>query len=97
MPDRPAIFGRTRRRADKRVERGTACQRGYDRRWRIAAAVHLSHEPLCRACLALGRTTAATIVDHIVPHRGDQQRFWAATNWQSLCVQCHGRKTAAGQ
>jgi 5-methylcytosine-specific restriction endonuclease McrA len=31
----------------------------------------------------------AVIVDHIVPHRGDQGLFWDTSNWQSLCKKCH--------
>lgn len=37
---------------------------------------------------------AATEVDHIIPHRGDQQLFWDTNNWQGLCKPCHSRKTA---
>jgi 5-methylcytosine-specific restriction protein A len=37
---------------------------------------------------------AATIVDHIVPHRGNQKLFWDSEhNWQSLCVTHHQEKT----
>ena len=32
----------------------------------------------------------SNVVDHIVPHRGDQELFWdVANNWQALCRQCH--------
>jgi len=34
-------------------------------------------------------TTAASVVDHIVAHRGDQELFWDQSNWQSLCKPCH--------
>ena len=34
-----------------------------------------------------------TVVDHIVPHRGDQKLFWDKSNWQPLCKACHDRKT----
>lgn len=33
--------------------------------------------------------TQATVVDHIVPHRGNAVLFWDETNWQSLCKGCH--------
>jgi len=33
--------------------------------------------------------TAATVVDHITPHRGNTQLFWDSSNWQSLCEECH--------
>jgi 5-methylcytosine-specific restriction endonuclease McrA len=35
-------------------------------------------------CNAMDAPTA-TIVDHIKPHRGDQNLFWDQTNWQALC------------
>ena len=38
---------------------------------------------------------AATIVDHIVPHKGDLALFYDQTNWQSLCKRHHDIKTAA--
>lgn len=28
------------------------------------------------------------LVDHIIPHRGDQKLFWDTTNWQSACERC---------
>ena len=40
-------------------------------------------------CELLGRITAATVVDHKIPHKGDPQLFWDETNWQSLCAPCH--------
>jgi hypothetical protein len=33
--------------------------------------------------------TAAVLVDHIDPHRGDMKKFWDSANWQSLCKPCH--------
>lgn len=35
------------------------------------------------------RLTVATVVDHIVPHKGDQTLFWNEANWQPLCKLCH--------
>lgn len=29
------------------------------------------------------------MVDHIIPHKGDQQLFWDEGNWQSLCKDHH--------
>ena len=38
--------------------------------------------------------TSATIVDHIIPIEGEADvLFWPASNHQSLCAACHGRKT----
>lgn len=74
-----------RRKRDEQA--GTAAERGYDWAWRKRRAAHLSGEPLCRMCLANGRVVAATVADHIVPHRGDRALFMGAL--QSLCVHCH--------
>ena len=54
----------------------------------------LNRNPLCVECLKEGRTEPATVVDHIIPHRGDRELFWQKSNWQSLCAYHHGVKTA---
>jgi 5-methylcytosine-specific restriction protein A len=36
----------------------------------------------------------ATVVDHIVPHRGSWDAFHDKSNCQALAVRCHNRKTA---
>jgi len=70
--------------------RGSARQRGYDSRWERARLVYLRQFPLCVKCEASGLFVAATVVDHIVPHRGDQVLFWdSENNWQSLCKSHH--------
>lgn len=61
----------------------------YDGRWQRARATYLTAHPLCVLCQQMGRIVAATVVDHIVPHRGDQALFWDRANWQSLCKSCH--------
>ena len=63
------------------------------RKWRKLRRAHLAREPLCRECLKEGKVTPATDVDHIEPHRGDKDKFWNGAK-QSLCAQCHGRKSA---
>jgi 5-methylcytosine-specific restriction protein A len=40
-----------------------------------------------------GRYRKATVVDHIIPHRGDEKLFWDRDNWQALCKSCHDHKT----
>jgi 5-methylcytosine-specific restriction enzyme A len=76
-------------RADKRG----ANARGYTYRWQKASKAFLSERPLCVHCQARGRITAAAVVDHIEPHRGDEGKFWNEANWQGLCKPCHDRKT----
>lgn len=73
--------------------RPDATQRGYDGRWKKARKAHLAQHPLCEECAAIGRTTVATVVDHITPHRGNRERFWDIANWQSLCKTHHDAKT----
>jgi 5-methylcytosine-specific restriction endonuclease McrA len=73
-----------------RKEKATASQRGYTSRWTKARATYLASNPLCVMCQEDGRVTAATVVDHIVPHRGDQALFWdSKNNWQALCKKHH--------
>lgn len=45
-------------------------------------------------CERDGRVTAANVVDHIIPHRGDQALFWDTDNWQPLCKPHHDRDKA---
>ena len=52
--------------------------------------------PLCAECQRHGRVTAATVVDHIIPHRGNMELFWDRDNWDSLCAPCHNKKTGMG-
>jgi 5-methylcytosine-specific restriction enzyme A len=77
-----------------RERRGSARARGYDRRWERMRIDFLRQHPLCVLCLAKGITTAANVVDHIVPHRGDRKLFDDPNNLQSLCKPCHDSKTA---
>ena len=76
--------------------RGGAEARGYDSRWRKARAAFLQRNPLCNECMKHGMLTPATVVDHVIPHRGDQKLFWDEDNWQALCKSCHDRKTGHG-
>jgi 5-methylcytosine-specific restriction enzyme A len=67
----------------------TSSQRGYNYRWQQARERYLELHPLCVMCERNGFVRAATVVDHKIPHRGDQVLFWEETNWQSLCKPCH--------
>src|SRR6266852_4883617 len=83
-PPRPA-------RADTRP---SAAARGYDWRWQKYARMYLKRPDnvLCR--ITPGCNRPATLVDHIVPHKGDYQLFWDPDNHQPGCKPCHDRKTA---
>ena len=62
----------------------------WTQRWRRKAARQLLLEPLCRTCKAAGRVTAASVADHIVPHRGDVEAFWS-NELAALCQHCHSQ------
>lgn len=70
-------------------DRRGARQRGYDSEWERAAASHLQRHPLCAYCALNQVVTAATLVDHLYPHRGDRTLFWRREWWVSSCGSCH--------
>lgn len=67
----------------------SSTQRGYGYKWQKARERFLKKNPLCAYCQRDDRVTAANVVDHITPHRGDQKLFWRESNWQALCSSCH--------
>ncbi|RZJ19112.1 MAG: HNH endonuclease [Brevundimonas sp.] len=77
----------TNRASDAR--RGSARERGYTSAWDRASRGHLRSSPLCRYCELIDEVTAATLTDHLYPHRGDQALFWNRTYWISCCKPCH--------
>ncbi len=67
--------------------------RGYDSKWQKARKRFLETHPLCEICKKNGKFTKATVVDHIIPHKGNMKLFWDTDNWQALCKPCHDKKT----
>lgn len=92
--DRYCPTHRRARQQQQDERRGSAASRGYDSCWQRYRTAYLAKHPLCATCAARDQVTAATDVDHIVPHRGDRRLFWDPTNHQALCGTCHDRKTA---
>lgn len=94
MPVAPPVFRPPgqRNRREVRIEqdqrRGSARERGYTTQWDHAARAHRQAHPLCVGCYEADKVRAATLVDHIIPHKGDQTLFWDRTNWQSACDHC---------
>ena len=80
-----------------REPRRSAYARGYTKRWAQYSRLRLRRNPLCVECQRHGRTTAATVTDHVIPHRGDMVLFWAERNMASLCKLHHDQKTAKGE
>jgi 5-methylcytosine-specific restriction protein A len=57
--------------------------------------MYLCEHPLCVECERKGKLVGANVVDHISPHKGqDDPQFWDERNLQALCPSCHSRKTA---
>lgn len=63
-------------------------------RWKTLRKEFLKVNPICVKCKANGVVKAATVVDHVKPHKGSESLFWDQNNWQALCKTCHDRKTA---
>lgn len=82
------------RDARRRQVRGTTAQRGYGGRWQTLRRRFILQHPYCQECLKQGKLVEATDVDHIVPHRGCAKLLFDEANLQSLCHECHSRKTA---
>jgi len=77
MPKLPPTFRpatqRDKRERDREHDARRVKQRGYDTRWDKARRKYLGDDhPLCVICERLGPVTEATVVDHIVPYRGDR-------------------------
>lgn len=94
---RPGALTRQKQRqqADRRRNENNPVRGLYwTQRWRRLAKAQLADEPLCANCLKHGRITAATVCDHVEPHRGDEDKFWSGP-FQSLCDappwRCHSR------
>ena len=100
MPSKPPVHRPPGVRSGAEVkaaldrQRPSASRRGYGSRWRRARLAFLARHPLCASCQGQGRVVPATVVDHVVPHRGDQALFWDEANWAPACKRCHDAKTA---
>lgn len=79
-------------------------------RWQRTRQAHLAEEPLCRMCSGRGLVNDGSlrpdgtrqpdprrrflVVDHVEPHRGDEERFFAGP-FQTLCPDDHDRRKQA--
>lgn len=79
-----------RRQAQQRnarfdAKRPSARARGYDGKWQRERTAYLLTNPTCRRC----NTAPATVVHHIVAHKGNRSLFWSRSNWLAVCQPCH--------
>lgn len=90
------------RRIDR--ARGGATARGYNYRWHKRRSAFLVRFPLCgqrrpdalrdrlTECQRERRATPATVVDHLIAHKGDPELFWDERNWCASCATCNRLK-----
>ena len=70
--------------------------RGYGHRWQQARKRFLDKYPLCQCddCEKNNRLRTATVVHHIIPHKGNKALFWDEGNWMAMSKRCHDKHTA---
>ncbi|MBS0339809.1 MAG: HNH endonuclease [Proteobacteria bacterium] len=74
-----------------RTDKRKTAERGYGGRWQRERKAFLAkpENVLCVMCKAEGRISASTVVDHKIPHKGDETLMWDQANWQGLCKPHH--------
>lgn len=80
------------RKAKHDAKRPSARQRGYNAEWDTARKAFLAVYGSCARCGA-----KATVVDHRIPHKGNDALFWDRSNWQPLCTHCHSSHKQAAE
>jgi 5-methylcytosine-specific restriction protein A len=95
MPEMPRFMsarGSTtdRRRVYDRERRDNRPWRGWYKlaAWLRRREHQLREKPLCERCAREGIVTAATVANHIEPHRGDWGKFING-RLESTCKPCH--------
>jgi 5-methylcytosine-specific restriction endonuclease McrA len=53
-------------------------------RWVKESKQFLRLNPICYYC-----DDKATLVNHRIPHKGNETLFWQVRNWQPACKHCH--------
>lgn len=61
----------------------------YDHKWEKYRLRYLHENPRCYSC-----GEKATVVDHVVPHKGSEKLFLQLDNHLPLCARCHNTVTA---
>lgn len=95
---RCAIHSKDRERETHRTGRieGRSGRMYKRSKWVRTSQQYRANHPLCELCLAEGKETWATEVDHIVPlEQGGEP--WGEVNLQALCRPHHSRKTRREQ
>lgn len=83
------LYKPKRHKAKKVFGKKSAAKKGYDDVWRKYRFRFLHYNPSCAACGSKERLH----VDHIVPHKGDEELFRKLDNHMTLCHKCHSYVT----
>ena len=80
--ERPKQYRRKKAKKQFRPHNQTRFERQnmYDWEWKIYRRRYLKHNPNCYCC-----NNKATVVDHIKPHKGDENLFKQLDNHLPLC------------
>jgi len=81
-------------------QRTDALHRLYDSpQWKALRLRLMREQPWCVACLAAGVKWPRRWreLDHVKPHRGNEEGFYDESNLQGLCHEHHAAKTRSGQ
>lgn len=58
------------------------------RRWKLRRKQQLESKPLCAFCMDMGKIIPASVADHVIAHKGDEDLFFEGA-LQSLCETHH--------
>lgn len=94
MPTKPRQFRpsyTSKQTTEQRTKEAKEYRKLYNYQWTKLRTNYLRRNPLCVMCRMDGKTVMASVVDHIIPHKGDQALFYDENNWQPLCKPCHDK------
>lgn len=57
--------------------------------WRQLREAQLQRQPLCGRCNKRGLVEPANVVNHVIPHKGEENLFRDPANLESVCKHCH--------
>lgn len=73
----------------RRYDKNRPWRKLYDtKRWKVLRLQQLARCPLCWMCESRGILTPASVADHVIPHKGDEELFFNG-QLASLCPTHH--------
>ena len=99
MPRIATIKPRIAKLAPRLRQEDRDTQRAADQPWRrwyftarwqkLRESIRLRDKYTCGICRLICAGRGQAVVDHRMPHRGDEALFWDAANLWCLCKGCH--------